>query len=90
MTEYTELDLQQFYIQSGKEITLYFDNEQKAKHMIAKFRKAMTLGGAKTKEETIRLVKQPQASFVLMEQGTGKVRAIVGWSWRKDFLTHVE
>ena len=78
VTEYTELDLQQFYIQSGKEITLYFDNEQKAKHMIAKFRKAMTLGGAKTKEETIRLVKQPQASFVLMEQGTGKVRAIVG------------
>ena len=46
--------------------------------MIAKFRKAMTLGGAKTKEETIRLVKQPQASFVPMEQGTGKVRAIVG------------
>ena len=80
VTEYTELDLQQFYIQSGKEITLYFDNEQKAKNMIAKFRKAMPLGGAKT------------AASILCAYGTGNRQSsrYCGWSWRKDFLTHVE
>lgn len=78
VTEYTELDLKSFFEQSGQERSLYFTNRKEAKRCIRKFRKAMELGGGKTQEEQIRLIKQPQASFVLMEQNSGKVRAIVG------------
>lgn len=78
VTEYTEVDLKNFFAESGQERSLYFSNEKEAKQYIRKFRKAMKLGGGKTKEEQIRLIKQPQASFVLLEHSTGKVKAIVG------------
>lgn len=78
VTEYTELDLKNFFADSGQERSLYFSSEKEAKQYIRKFRKAMKLGGGKTKEEQIRLIKQPQSSFVLMEQSTGEVKAIVG------------
>lgn len=78
VNEYTENDLKNYFEQTGKEINLYFDNEKQAKKYIKKFRKAMLLADGQIQEETIQLIKQPQASFVLMEQSTGKVVAIVG------------
>ncbi|MCH5266925.1 MAG: transglycosylase domain-containing protein [Lachnospiraceae bacterium] len=78
VTEYTELDLRNFFEQSGQQRSLYFSGEKEAKKYIRKFRKAMKLGGGKTKEEHINLIKQPQTSFVLLEQSTGEVKAIVG------------
>lgn len=78
VNEYTENDIKNYFEQIGKEINLYFDQEKQAKKYIRKFRQAMLLTDGTVQEEQIHLIKQPQASFVLMEQSTGKVMAIVG------------
>lgn len=78
VNEYTENDIKNFYEQQGQEINLYFSSKKKAKKYIRNFRKAMKLKGGKTQEEKIYFIKQPQASFVLMEQQSGKIKAIVG------------
>lgn len=78
VNEYTENDLKDYYEQSGREISLYVEDEKQAKKYVKKFRRAKKLSGGIKREETIQLIKQPQASFVLIEQNTGEVKAIVG------------
>lgn len=78
INEYTENDLKSYYEQSGKEISLYVADEAEAKKYVKGFRRAMKLAGGSKQEERLQLIKQPQASFVLIEQATGQVKAIVG------------
>ena len=61
-----------------KRISFYFKNRKKAEKYIKLFKKKNLDKHDKILSESINLIKQPQASFVLMEQSTGKVRAIVG------------
>lgn len=78
VNEYTENDLKDYFEEMGKEISLYFDNTASAKKYVKKFRRAMLISGGTVQEEQLQMIKQPQASFVLMEQSTGKIRAVVG------------
>lgn len=76
---YTEGDVRAFINDAHKKrISFYFKNRKKAEKYIKMFKKKNLDKHDKILSESINLIKQPQASFVLMEQSTGKVRAIVG------------
>lgn len=76
---YTEGDVIAFINNAHKKrISFYFKNCKKAEKYIKLFKKKNLDKHDKILSESINLIKQPQASFVLMEQSTGKVRAIVG------------
>lgn len=82
--EYSEIDLKNYFFnKNGKNISLYFNKTSKAREYVRKFRKAMVENDGEIVTESIQLVKQPQASFVLLEQSTGKVKAIVGGRGQK-------
>ena len=76
---YTEGDVIAFINNAHKKrISFYFKNRKTAEKYIKLFKKKNLDKHDKILSESINLIKQPQASFVLMEQSTGKVRAIVG------------
>ena len=76
---YIEGDVRAFINDAHKKrISFYFKNRKKAEKYIKLFKKKNLDKHDKILSESINLIKQPQASFVLMEQSTGKVRAIVG------------
>lgn len=76
---YTEGDVRAFINDAHKKrISFYFKNRKKAEKYIKMFKKKNLDKHDKILSESINLIKQPQASFVLIEQSTGKVRAIVG------------
>lgn len=76
---YTEGDVRAFINDAHKKrISFYFKKRKKAEKYIKMFKKKNLDKHDKILSESINLIKQPQASFVLMEQSTGKVRAIVG------------
>lgn len=76
---YTEGDVRAFINDAHKKrISFYFKSRKKAEKYIKIFKKKNLDKNDKILSESINLIKQPQASFVLMEQSTGKVRAIVG------------
>lgn len=76
---YTDGDVRAFINDAHKKrISFYFKNRKKAEKYIKLFKKKNLDKHDKILSESINLIKQPQASFVLMEQSTGKVRAIVG------------
>ena len=81
---YTEGDVRAFINDAHKKrISFYFKNRKKAEKYIKMFKKKNLDKHDKILSESINLIKQPQASFVLMEQSTGKVRAIVGERGKK-------
>ena len=82
--EFSEVDIKNYFLEKeDKNISLYFKKTSKAKEYVRKFRKAMLGDGGLIVTEDIQLVKQPQASFVLLEQSTGKVKAIAGGRGKK-------
>lgn len=76
--EYSEIDLKNYFAQKGIDISLYFTDSRKAQKYVDRFRKSKLRDGAKVVNEEMQLVKEPQASFVLIEQATGEVKALVG------------
>ena len=76
--EYSEIDVKNFFAQKGINFSLYFTDSKQAQKYINTFRKAKLKDGAKAVNEEMQLVKEPQASFVLIEQATGEVKALVG------------
>lgn len=76
---YTENDIKSLLNDTyKKKVTLYFKSRKKAEKYIKKFKEKILDKHDKIISESINFIKQPQASLVLMEQSTGKVRAIVG------------
>lgn len=80
---YNELMLREYFRHSNPNFTLYFKNKEDADTYIEQYR-ASVVGADDTIEgEVISFTIQPQISFVLMEQSTGKVAAIVGGRGQK-------
>lgn len=76
---YTENDIKSFYSSNkGKEISLYFKKKKNAIKYIEAFKESITENGSEVVSESINFIKQPQTSFVLLEQSTGYVQAVVG------------
>ena len=79
VSEYTENNIKAFYSASkGREISLYFKRKKSANKYIKVFRKSILEDGSKVLSEKINFIKQPQVSFVLLDQHSGQVMAIAG------------
>lgn len=77
--KYNELDMKNFYLNTlHKKISLNIEKTKKAKQYTKKFKREMLKQGGKVVSENFQLIKQPQASVVLMEQSTGEVKALLG------------
>lgn len=71
-----------FADKKNQEISLYYQSKKGADKFIKTYKKAMSKG--KTVEgEKIEYVIQPQASFIIMDQHTGQVKAIAGGRGKK-------
>lgn len=82
--EYTEKDIQSFYSSNkGREISLYFKKKKNAGKYIKAFKKSILNDDSEITSENINFIKQPQASFVLLDQYSGQVQAITGGRGRK-------
>lgn len=82
--EYSEVDLKNYFLsEKGKDISLYLTRTKKAKEYVRQFKRAVLKEGGSVVTENIQFVKQPQTSFVLIEQKTGQVKAIVGGRGQK-------
>lgn len=80
---YNEGMLKEYFTKKNSSFTLYFKNKKDADSFIEEYR-AFVVGPDDTIEgELISFTIQPQISFVLMEQSTGKVLAIVGGRGKK-------
>lgn len=77
--EYNEIDVRNYFkTERQRNLSLYIKKREKAEKYVSIFKREMLKEGGAVVSENMLLVKQPQASFVLMEQTTGKVKAIVG------------
>ncbi|MEE3467424.1 MAG: transglycosylase domain-containing protein [Eubacterium sp.] len=75
---YNFSDLKKWYEEQGEPIKTYFPSEKDARAVISRFRRSMLRTEDRVIAESIRTVIQPQASFVLMDQSTGEIKALVG------------
>ena len=79
LKEYSEIDVKNYIFESRNEnISLFFVDNKKARYYVSMFKKYMLKEGGVLVSENFQLVKRPQTSFVLMEQATGRVKAVVG------------
>lgn len=70
-------------VKESKRFDLYFDDEEDATPYIEEFKKSKMKEGDQVSGETISFKLQPQISFVLMDQHSGEVKAIVGGRGQK-------
>lgn len=61
-----------------KKIGSYYNSKKTANKNIKQFKAAMISAGDTVVSENIQFIIQPQVSFVLMDQRTGQVKALVG------------
>lgn len=80
---YNEQTLKTFYLQSDSSFDIYFSDKKEARKLIRRYRKTLVGETDTIIGENINFIIQPQISFVLMEQGTGQVQAIVGGRGKK-------
>lgn len=76
---YSEYDVLNYRKGKGKKsASLIYSSKKKAKKDVEAFRKSVVKEGDKITGETFNMVVQPQASFTLIDQKTGKVKALAG------------
>lgn len=81
---YSEYDVLNYWKKKGrKSASLIYSSKKKAKKDVAAFRKSVVEEGDKVTGETFNTVVQPQASFTLIDQKTGKVKALAGGRGKK-------
>ena len=84
-TEYDEKSIVSFFKGRKKNISLYFKKRETAEKYIRIFKKSIVSSETEIVREKIQLIKQPQASFVLIEHSTGQVKAITGGRGEESF-----
>lgn len=62
----------------GKDFPLVFSSPDEANMAVAEYKNTLGIAEGDTVDERINITPQPQTSVVVMEQSTGKVKAIVG------------
>ena len=73
------------YIQNawGREYPLIFSSPDEANAAINEYKSTLNIAEGENVDESIDITPQPQVSVVVMEQSTGKVKAIVGGRGQK-------
>lgn len=77
-TNYDEQTLEAYFKQSNPSFDLLFSTEEEATKYAEQYRKHVVKKGCTIDGEVINTSLQPQVSFVLMNQSTGEVKALVG------------
>ncbi|MCH5265366.1 MAG: transglycosylase domain-containing protein [Lachnospiraceae bacterium] len=67
-----------FNKQKSQKISQYYTRKADAKKLIKTYKNAMVQKGDTVIAESVYLIIQPQVSFVLMDQDTGRVKALCG------------
>ena len=80
---YNEQTLKAYFKKSNPSFDIYFTDKKTAKPYIKKYRKSVVGKDDTILGENINYVIQPQVSFVLMDQKTGQVLALVGGRGKK-------
>lgn len=82
---YSESTLKRYFQEKDAYFNLYFEDKDKATPYIEEYR-ATVVGETDTIDgEVITFTPQPQVSFVLMDQFTGQVKALIGGRGTKAF-----
>lgn len=77
-------DMKKWYEENNKPIKSYFKSERQAHAVIAPFRHHVVTKQDTVIAESIRTIIEPQCSFVLMDQTTGEIKALVGGRGEKE------
>ena len=82
---YSELNLRKYFQAKDPAFNLYFKDKDKATPYIEEYRNSVVGENDKIDGEVINFVPQPQVSFVLMDQYTGQVKALIGGRGTKAY-----
>lgn len=82
---YSELNLRKYFQAKDPAFNLYFKDKDKATPYIEEYRKTVVGETDTIDGEVINFVPQPQVSFVLMDQFTGQVKALIGGRGTKAY-----
>lgn len=75
---YSHVNILNYYSKINSNFSLIFANEDAAKNIVEEYKGIIAQEGDVSLGESMKTTIQPQSSFVLMEQSTGKVLAITG------------
>ncbi len=82
-TNYNEQTLKAYFLKQDPSFDIYFKDKKSARPYIKKYRKSVVSDTDTITGENINYIIQPQVSFVLMDQHTGHVLALVGGRGKK-------
>lgn len=82
-TNYNEQTLKAYFLKQNPSFNIYFKDKKSAKPYIKEYRKSVVKDTDTITGENINYIIQPQVSFVLMDQHTGHVLALVGGRGKK-------
>lgn len=82
-TNYNEQTLKSYFLKKDPYFDIYFKDKKTAKPYIKKYRKHVVGDTDTIIGENINYIIQPQISFVIMDQSSGKVLALVGGRGKK-------
>lgn len=82
-TNYNEQTLKAYFLKQNPYFNIYFKDKKSAKPYIKEYRKSVVKDTDTITGENINYIIQPQVSFVLMDQHTGHVLALVGGRGKK-------
>ncbi len=82
-TNYNEQTMKAYFLKTESSFDIYFKDKKSAKPYIKKYKKHILKQGGEVLGENINYILQPQVSFVLMDQKSGQVLALVGGRGRK-------
>lgn len=80
---YSATDLKTYFVKQKKNFSLLFSQKKEAMPYIEQFRSMLKQKGMLIQKEDISFTIQPQLSFVLLDQTTGQVKAILGGRGKK-------
>ncbi len=75
---YSELNLKSYFQKKDSNFSLYFNKKEDAEPYIQEYRSSVIKDTDTIDGETTSFTLQPQVSFVLMDQYTGQIKALVG------------
>lgn len=81
---YSEGHLKNYFLQTKPNFTLLFSEKDGAYKYIEEFKASVLEDGDEITGEKVTMTIEPQASFTVMDQKTGEVKAIVGGRGKKE------
>lgn len=82
-SNYNEQTMKAYFNKKEPSFDIYFKDKKTAKPYIKKYKKHILKQGGEVLGENTNYILQPQVSFVLMDQKTGQVLALVGGRGKK-------